>query len=142
MEAKLTNDGERNLETLDPSKPRKKPLMYFCFDLIDKPSENGDESGPKLQTVAVTCPKKELPEETKIEKCCPDGEMLDSSISECVMINHTMRANVTNKWRLPVNGHLYSEDMLTISGNLHNGTVRDYVSLVAASAMNIIWHAT
>ena len=77
--------------------------MYFCFDLMDETLESSDVNG--LPTVAVTCPKKELPKDTKIVKCCPPGQVLDRIEYKCLEQNSAF--NITEKWRLQINGHFY-----------------------------------
>ena len=80
--------------------------MYFCFDLL---GDSNEPSNPdKFQTVAITCPKKRFTKERKIQKCCPHGQALDSTSwlrPHCVGKN--IAVNVTNEWKLQINGHLY-----------------------------------
>ena len=79
--------------------------MYFCFDLLGENPEDS-ESGPS-QTVAVTCPQKELTETPQIRKCCPHGEVLDEILDNCVSGNG-IEKNIKELWRLPINGHVYN----------------------------------
>ena len=76
--------------------------MYFCFDLLG--DNNEPSNTDKLQTVAITCPKKRFTKERKIQKCCPHGQALDRKL-RCVGKN--LAVNATDKWTLQVNGHLY-----------------------------------
>ena len=92
------NQAERKV---DRNVPRKKPLMYFCFDLLEDQSSTPDQ----FQTVAVTCPKKKLTKEPKITKCCPHGQVLDNASENCV--GEGQELGIEDKWRLQINGHLY-----------------------------------
>ena len=96
------NEGEDD-KKVDPVL-RKKPLMYFCFDLL---GDNDEPSNPvKFQTVAITCPKKRFTKERKIQKCCPHGQVLDRYELKCEEKDSAV--NPTDKWTLQVNGHLYN----------------------------------
>ena len=92
----------------------KKPLMYFCFDLLDQGPASINQNN--LQTVAVTCPRKDLSEGTKIQKCCPPHEYLDTYQDKCVR----SETNLADQWRLQINGHLYTQEDLSGSGVLEN----------------------
>ena len=75
-----------------------KELMFFCFDFLEDQSE----------TVAITCPRKPL-SENSFAKCCPPGEMIltNEDSSESFGCNPKEEA-----WKIPINGHIYSSTEL------------------------------
>ena len=117
----------------------KKPLMYFCFDLLDQGPTSINQNN--LQTVAVTCPRKDLSEGTKIQKCCPPHEYLDTYQDKCVR----SETNLADQWRLQINGHLYTQEDLSGSGVLENkksanvSTVE--LSVLVGRPFSIIWYS-
>ena len=77
-----------------------KHLMFFCFDQLEL-------EGGEMETVALTCPKKEL-SKFHISKCCPQGKVLHGENNSCI-------DDATNSsLSIPINGHLYKGDELEI----------------------------
>ena len=79
--------------------------MYFCFDLMGQNS-NDPESGP-FETVAVTCPLKDLEEKPAIKKCCQHGEVLDETLDKCVD-GSSVKPGIEERWKLQINGYLHN----------------------------------
>ena len=73
-----------------------KDIMFFCLDTIES------------QTVALTCPKQDLPKDVSIAKCCPKGEMIKLSS----LGNSEGCAPFEKSWKIPINGHLYNSNQL------------------------------
>ena len=70
--------------------------MFFCLDTMES------------QTVALTCPKQDLPKDVSIAKCCPKGEMIKlSSLGDSEGC-----APFEKSWKIPINGHLYNSNQL------------------------------
>ena len=99
--------------------------MYFCFDLLAQNAE-----ADQFESVAVTCPKKELTNEPKIKKCCPEGQVLDTRLEKCV--GKDIELNITEKWQIQINGHLYDgykgQNSLEEKGILSHHDNKDLVS--------------
>ena len=76
------NQGERFTHRI-VGQTIMKPLMFFCFDIMDE------------NTVALTCPKVEL--KKPINRCCD----LTDPTDECTDEN----------WELPINGHLFNDSV-------------------------------
>ena len=69
---------------------------------------------PELTSVAMTCPKVKLSGGNKIHKCCPLGEVFQD-------LHHTTCGPPEHEgapWRIPINGHLYSERELVEADKL------------------------
>ena len=79
--------------------------MYFCFDLLGQNTE--DPSTGPFETVAITCPNKKLEEKPKIKKCCQHGEVLDSTLDNCVSASG-VEPSITDRWKLQINGYLHN----------------------------------
>ena len=64
VSSNFDNGGDRHFEKEKVAGlTYKKPLMYFCFDVME-----GVE-----KTIALTCPHKTLTTATALAKCCPKG---------------------------------------------------------------------
>ena len=102
--------------------------MYFCFDLLDPGTSSSNRND--FQTVAVTCPKKDLPRGTNMQKCCPNNEYLDSTQTKCV--NSTDSAHL---WGLQINGHFYTHEGLNAAGVFQDTRSTDVSSIVPSNLM-------
>ena len=64
VSSNFDNEGDRHfVKEIVAGLTYKKPLMYFCFDVME-----GVE-----KTIALTCPLKSLTTATALAKCCPKG---------------------------------------------------------------------
>ena len=89
------------------------------------------------QTVALTCPKQDLPKNVSIAKCCPKGEMIELSslgVSKGC-------APFEKSWKIPINGHLYNSNQLIDQSKLVSDKKwQDYVTHENASVCSIKKH--
>ena len=76
--------------------PYEKPLMYFCFDILED------------ETVALSCPKEKL--KGTVPKCCSKGQALKNE--KCI------EDTTDDNWDLYFNGHQYDAEQLMESGHL------------------------
>ena len=70
VSSNFDNEGDRHfVKEKVAGLTYKKPLMYFCFDVMKgMKSVEGVE-----KTIALTCPHKSLTTATALAKCCPKG---------------------------------------------------------------------